>query len=298
MRKLTKYLSIKQIIFSLNYHGLLRWMSTKANVSLIYYLKTGRKLSLKQPKLFNEKLQWLKIYDCNENYRKLVDKISAKKEVAAIIGEQYIVPVYGIWSSVDEIDFDKLPNKFVLKCNHDQGSVILVKDKNHLDKKAVFSFLKRHLKHDNYYITREYGYKGIPRRIFAEEYLGGSIRDYKFYCFWGEPRFLYVGQGLTVDHSLKIDYFDMNWKPMPFYRTDYLRLGNVPKPQHFEEMKIIARELSKGIPFVRIDLFEENDRVYFSEFTLCPASGFMPFEPQEYDNIVGEWLDLEKMIKR
>ena len=132
----------------------------------------------------------------------------------------------------------------------------------------------------------------IKPRIFAEKYLGHSIFDYKFYCFNGVPKFLYVGQGLTVDHSLKIDFFDMDWKKMPFYRTDYERLGEVSAPSCFEEMKEIATKLAKDTKFVRIDLFEVNNQVYFSEFTLCPASGYMPFVPEKYDDIVGSWICL------
>lgn len=294
MPNLSDYINYKHLIYSLNYHGLLSWMSDKSNVSLIYKLKTGKKLNLNSPRTFNEKLQWLKVFDQNPRYTTLVDKISAKELVAKLIGQEHIVPMLGQWNRPEDIEYDTLPISFVLKCNHDQGSVVLVKDKNSLDIEKTSKFLCSHLKRDNYFTTREPGYKGIHAKVFAEEYLGGNIKDYKFYCFNGVPKFLYVGQGLTVDHSLKIDYFDMDWKPMPFYRTDYERLGNVPKPEHFEEMKEIAVILSSGTPFVRIDLFEENDKVYFSEFTLCPASGFMPFVPKKYDRIVGEWLVLKR----
>ena len=198
-----------------------------------------------------------------------------------------------MWNNAKEIDLDLLPSNFVLKCNHDQGSVILVRDKNAINRKDIITTLNKKLKRNAYYGTREYPYKNIPPNVFAEEYLGENIIDYKFYCFNGEPKYLYCGQGLTEDHSLKIDFYDLDWKIMPFYRTDYKRLGPIPRPTKLDEMITIARQLSEGVPFVRIDLFEVNDKVYFSEFTLCPASGFMPFVPKQYDRVIGDMLNLK-----
>ena len=281
-----------QFVQVLGTAGFLNWVNDEKYIKILYRCRTGKKLSLKNPRTFNEKLQWLKLYDRNERYTKLVDKISAKTVVGDIIGHEHIVPLLGEWKSADDIPFDALPRQFVLKCNHDQGSVILVHDKNTLNKEQVIMFLNHKLKKSPYPGSREYAYKDIKPRVFAEQYLGGSIIDYKFYCFNGVPKFLYCGQGLTADHSLKIDFFDMNWELMPFYRTDYERLGIIPKPAHLEEMINIATVLSNGVPFVRIDLFEVDDRVFFSEFTLCPAAGFMPFVPEEYDLIVGDWLSL------
>lgn len=281
------------VIISMNNHGLLSWMNDKANIKLIYYLRTGEKLRLDDPKSFNEKLQWLKVYDHNPRYTNLVDKIEAKRLIGEIIGNQYIVPLYGVWERAEDIDFSILPDKYVLKCNHDQGSVIVISDSNKVNNTEIISFFKSRLKKRVYTACREYAYKGIKPKVFAEEYLGEAICDYKFYCFNGEPKFLYVSQGIEREGTLKIDFFDMEWNPMPFYRTDHLRLGTMPCPTHFDEMKEIARKLSKGTKFVRIDLFEEKGKVYFSEFTLLPASGFAKFEPPETDSILGEWLNLK-----
>lgn len=298
MRSLKEYFNNPKIIlYSLNNHGWLRFMSDRANIRLFYRLEKGKRLDLKHPTTFNEKLQWLKIFDHNPNHSLMVDKIKAKTMIKHMIGEDFIVPILGVWNNASQIDFNELPDKFVLKCNHDQGSVVLVHDKKTINRAEIVKFLNRHLKINNYFKTREYPYKNIERKVFAEQYLGDNIRDYKFYCFNGTPCFLYVGQGLTIDHSLKIDYFDMNWKPMPFYRTDYERLGMVEKPVHFEEMIEIATILSKDVPFVRVDLFEADNQVYFSEYSLCPASGFMPFVPDEYDAIVGSWLKLQRYDK-
>lgn len=282
----------RNIVAPLGANGFFKWMSDEQYLCLLYKSIMHKKLNLKNPTTFNEKLQWLKINDKNPKYVSLVDKISAKQIVGSIIGNEHIVKTYAIWDRAEEIDFSILPNQVVLKCNHDQGSVMIINDINSINKKEVINTFKKRLKYSPFEGTREYAYKEITPKVFAEELLEDQIIDYKFYCFNGEPRFLYCGQGLTADHTLKIDFYDMNWKLMPFYRTDYHRLGLIEKPDKFELMKSIARKLSEGVPFVRIDLFEVKGNVYFSEFTLCPASGFMPFEPEEYDAIVGEWLKL------
>ena len=283
-------------LFSMGGRGLLNWMPDAIYIKLLFRGYMGYRLNLKNPRTFNEKLQWLKIYDRNPRYTDLVDKIRAKEIVGDIIGKQHIVPIYGQWDSATDIPFDLLPEQFVLKCNHDQGSVILIHDKEQVHREEITATLTQKLSRGVFCGTREYPYKNIKPRVFAEEYLGGNIVDYKFYCFNGVPRFLYCGQGLTEDHSLKIDFYDLEWQLMPFYRTDYKRLGKIHKPERFSEMIDIATKLSKGVPFVRIDLFEVNNQVYFSEFTLCPASGLMPFVPKEYDRIVGEWLELPSRL--
>lgn len=294
MSKLSTAISLLKnpyiFIIGLDKNKMLKWMPDSMFAKLSFRGMMGTKLHLDNPVTFNEKLQWLKVYDHREEYASYVDKIAAKKTIGEIIGYQHIVPIIDVWDNAEEIDFNSLPSQFVLKCNHDQGSVILVRDKNTINQSEIVKKLNSKLKENTYYGTREYPYKNICPKVFAEKYLGNNIIDYKFYCFNGEPRFLYCGQGLTEDHSLKIDFYDLDWNVMPFYRTDYQRLGNIEKPVCLNEMIEIARKLSKGVPFVRVDLFEIENTVYFSEFTLCPASGFMPFEPPEYDKIVGEWL--------
>lgn len=281
-----------EMVIPLDSNHLLFWMSDEMFARLAFRGNMGYPLDLENPKTFNEKLQWLKIYDHRPEYTDLVDKLKAKDIVGKIIGKEHIVPVYGEWERADDIPFNDLPGQFVLKCNHDQGSVILVSDKNKLNLGDAVHILNKNLNRNLFYGTREYPYKNIKPMVFAEKYLQDDIVDYKFYCFQGEPKFLYCGKGLTEDHSLKIDFYDLEWNLMPFYRTDYHRLGAVPKPDCLDEMIAIARALSKGVPFVRIDLFAVNNQIYFSEFTLCPASGFMRFVPEEYDRIVGEWLEL------
>jgi len=279
-------------VIGLDINGLIKWMPDSMFAKLSYHGLMGEKLNLKDPKTFNEKLQWLKVYDHRPEYTDLVDKLRAKEMVGNIIGKEHIVPCYGSWERAEDIDFDSLPQSFVLKCNHDQGSVVLVYDKSTLNRNETIRYFADKLKHNTYYGTREYQYKNIKPRVFAEEYLVKDIIDYKFYCFNGEPRFLYCGQDMSAGHNGKVDFYDLNWEPMPFYRTDYLRLGKIPRPHKLDKMIGIAKSLSEDIPFVRIDLFEVDEKIYFSEFTLCPASGYMPFVPKEYDRIVGDWLKL------
>ena len=279
-------------VIGLDINGLTKWMPDSMFAKLAFHGLMGEKLNLKDPKTFNEKLQWLKVYDHRPEYTALVDKLKAKEVVGGIIGNDHIVPYYGSWEKVEDIDFDSLPESFVLKCNHDQGSVILVPDKKTLDQGETIRYFDKRLKQNTYYGTREYQYKNIKPMVFAEEYLEKDIIDYKFYCFNGVPRFLYCGKDMSSGHTGKVDFYDLNWEQMPFYRTDYLRLGKIPRPCKLDEMIGIAYKLSEGIPFVRIDLFEVDKKIFFSEFTLCPASGYMPFVPKEYDRIIGDWLEL------
>lgn len=259
---------------------------------------TGKELKLGNPQSFSEKIQWLKLYDRNPLYTTMVDKYAVRDYIKSRTDELSLIPLLGVWDSFEEIDFSTLPQQFVLKCNHDSGSVIICKDKATLDMKAANRSLSLALKQNYYYVGREWPYKNVKPRIIAEQFMvddsGEGLRDYKFFCFNGEPRFLYVGQGLTADHSLKIDFYDMDWQPTPFYRLDYERLGDIPKPSNFSQMVEMARALSKDIPFVRVDIYSINGKAYFSEFTFFPGGGHIPFEPKEYDMIIGSWLKLPK----
>ena len=261
---------LKRLVLGLCNHGCLEFLGDKNVTKIVYSLKSDEKMDWNYPVTFNQKLQWLKIHDHNPVYTQLVDKIKAKEIVGSIIGNEHIVPMYGSWDKAEVDSFLSTSGKSF-----------------HTDARQV-NFAHR------LWIstTNKWGSN-------AEE-TGTRIqaKDYKFYCFNGEPKFLYVGQGLTCDHSLKIDYFDLDWNIMPFYRTDYDRLGSVTKPQQLEQMIEIATKLSEGFPFVRIDLFEIDDVVYFSEFSPCPASGYMPFVPNEYDRIVGSWLKLQEYDKK
>lgn len=253
-------------------------------------------LNLKHPKTFNEKLQWMKLNDRNPLYTKLVDKYAVKEYVKDIIGAQYIIPTLAVWDSVEEMDISKLPNQFVLKTTHDSGGVCICKDKKNFDITAARSKLNKSLNFDYYKLASEWPYKNVPRRIIAEQYLEDDryheLRDYKFFCFSGHVKALFIA---TERQSRKEPYFS-------FFDRDYNYLGitqghpqpPIPpeKPDNYELMIELAEKLSNGFPQVRVDFYEVNGKVYFGELTFFHHSGIVPFEPQKWDDIFGEWFVL------
>lgn len=263
----------------------------------------GTELNLESPQTFNEKLQWLKINNHKAEYTTMVDKYAAKKYVADKIGEEYIISTLGVWNKFDEIDFDSLPEQFVLKCTHDSGAIVICRDKKKFNKKEAQKKLIKYLKRKYYYCHREWPYKNVPPRIIAEKYMQDGTRaaltDYKFYCFNGTPRYLYVSTGMENHETARVSFVDMNWEFANFGRTDYKPLEELPpKPDKFEEMTGIARTLSKDIPFLRVDLYEINGKVYFGELTFTPCAGMMPFDPPSADLEIGKMLDISYLIKK
>lgn len=250
-------------------------------------------LNLENPKTFSEKLQWLKLNDRHPEYTQMVDKASAKDYVASIVGDKYIIPTYGIWDSIDEIEWDKLPEKFVVKSTGDSGGVVVCKNKAKLDIPAAVAKLKKCGTRNYYYQNREYPYRDVKHRFIAEALLENksdtALFDYKFFCFDGEPKFLYVSD--TKAHTLA--FLNIDWTPAPFSRTDYIKMVVIPeKPSNLQEMIDIVRKLSKGRPHVRVDLYNVANHVYFGELTFFTCSGMIPFEPSDYDRIIGDMLTL------
>lgn len=264
-----------------------------------YYLYTGEKLNLDNPRTYNEKLCWQKLYDHNPLYTTMVDKYAVKDYVAGVIGGGYIIPTIGVWDNPDEIDWNLLPDQFVLKTTHDSGGVIIVKDKNSLDKNYAIAKLNACLKADNYATTREWPYKNVPRRVIAEKYIEdkkvGELRDYKFFAFDGVVRAMFVSQGRNKKgEDVRFDYFDANYNHLPIYQ--YHEFGEIipEKPTSFELMKELASKLSRGIPQVRVDLYEVDGKVYFGELTFFHHGGIVPFKPNEWNEIFGSWITLPK----
>lgn len=275
--------------------------SDKIYIMIKYYLCFGKSINLKSPQTFMEKQNWLKLYDRNPFYTTLVDKVEVKKYVASIIGNQYIIPTLEVWDSVDEIDFDILPQQFVLKCNHNSGKgMYICKDKSKIDIDKVKKGLKEGLKENYYLHSREWPYKNVKRRILAEKYMIDSktneLRDYKFFCFDGVVKALFVATDRSKeDGETKFDFFDADYNHLPF-TNGHPNADILPeKPKCFEEMKIVASKLSKGIPSVRIDLYEIDGSVYFGEMTLTHWGGFTPFKPDCWDSIFGEWIYLPEI---
>lgn len=263
----------------------------------IFKNRMGYSLNLDNPKTFNEKLQWLKIHDRNPMYTTMVDKIGAKDYVQNIIGADYIIPTIGIYKSVNEIDWENLPNQFVLKCAHDSGGIVICKDKNKLTNVEILKAkkkLNKALKCSYYSAKREYPYKDVPHRILCEKYIanGDDLKDYKFFCFNGEPKFLKVDFGRFTEHHA--NYYDLDWNLLPFGEEEYPPvLQHVEeRPPHFNKMIEIVRKLSKGLKFVRIDLYNINGNIYFGEITFYPASGLGRLTSKEWEYKLGEWIKI------
>lgn len=275
-------------------------MPDKYYLSVLYYKWYGKKIDWENPRTFNEKLQWLKLYDRNPLYPTLVDKYEAKKWVADKIGEQYVVPTFGVWNHFDEIDFDKLPNQFVLKCTHDSGSVVICNDKATFDKDAAKAKLEDALKKNFYWCAREWPYKGVKHRIMAEELLvddnvsDGSLCDYKLMCFNGIVKCSFVCTDRNFENGLKVTFFDDKWQVMPFERHYHRDNRQIPKPLNYESMVSISKILSASMKFVRVDFYEVQGKVFFGELTFFPGAGFEEFNPEVWDEILGDWIELKK----
>ena len=270
----------------------------KLYLRIKYYLRMGKVLNLKHPHTYNEKIQWLKLYGRTPINKIMSDKYLVKQYITEKLGEGYVIPLLGVWDSPNEIDFDSLPNKFVLKCNHNSGGgMCICTDKTKINIEKVKEELKKGLKEDYYLRSREKAYKGIPRKIIAEAFMEDSatkdLRDYKFFCFNGEPKVLFVATGRELgEHEVKFDFFDMDYKHLPITNGHPNSNPYPEKPKSFNEMKRLAAQLSEGIPHVRVDFYEVDGKVYFGEFTFSHWSGMTPFEPEEWDTIFGDWIKL------
>jgi len=280
---------------------LLNWMPDEMYLKCIYWFRMKKKLNLNNPTLYSEKMQWLKIYNRKDIFTKLVDKYEVKNIIADTIGKQYIIPTLGVWDSFEEISFDNLPEQFVLKCTHDSGGLIICRDKKKFDFDHAKGVINKCLKANFYWSSREWPYKNVKPRVIAEQYMeeeSGSgeigLTDYKFFCFNGTPKLLYVSRGLENHSTARISFYDLNGKEMYYHRSDYKPLGSIVLPDQFEKMIEIAKILSERIdtPFIRIDLYSIKNRIYFSEITFFPCSGMIPFEPIGADEELGSMLIL------
>ncbi len=277
----------------------LRWMPDKMYLKCRYFVLMRKKLNLKNPVTYNEKLQWLKLYDRNPLYTDMVDKYEAKNIVARKFGEEHVIKTLGVWNKFDEIDFDALPKSFVLKCTHDSGGLVIVTDKSKLDKEEARRKIEKSLKVNFYWSTREWPYKNVPPRIIAEEYMEdfktGELRDYKFFCFNGVAKALFVASERQNESTeTKFDFFDMNYNHLPLINGHPNAEVPPEKPACFDQMKQFAELLSQNIPHLRVDFYEVNGKVYFGEMTFYHWSGMVPFEPEEWDKTFGDWIELPR----
>ena len=278
-----------------------KWFSDKLFLKTMFRHFMGTELNLNNPKTFSEKLQWLKLYDRKPEYTRMVDKYEAKKYVAGIIGEEYIIPTLAVYNSTSEIDLEALPDKFVLKCTHDSGSVAICKDKKTFQKREAFAILEKGLSKNYFWQNREWPYKNVKPRIIAEPYMEDietqELRDYKFFCFDGKVKALFIAEDRQGAEETKFDFFDADFHHLDI-RNGHPNADTPPaKPHSFEKMKEMAEKLSQGIPHLRVDFYEANGKIYFGELTFSHWSGFTPFEPEEWDLKFGEWLHLPSKKK-
>jgi len=278
------------------------YLSDKQYIRLKWaYAMKGAPLNLYNPQTYSEKLQWLKLYYHNPQQTLLVDKFKVKEYVSTKIGAQYVIPLLGVWNSVEEIDWESLPSQFVMKCSHDCGGMVVCKDKNKLDIEEAKKNLKKCMETNYYYASREWPYKNVEPVIFAEEYKEdefGELRDYKWFCFDGEPKALFIATDRGKGHKqTRFDFYDMDFNHLPFTNGHPNSDKKITKPLGFEKMKELASILSKGFPHVRVDFYDVNGTIYFGEFTFYHWGGMMPFEPKEWDYKFGSWIKLPpKMI--
>ncbi len=269
----------------------------KLYLKLLYKKIFKKELNLENPQTFNEKLQWLKLYDRNDLYTIMVDKYEAKKYVANLIGKQYIIPTLGIYDNFDNIDFKNLPEQFVLKCTHDSGSTIVCKDKKKFNVVKARNKINKSLKRNFYYEFREWPYKNVSPKIIIEKYIQNNnqneeLNDYKIFCFNGKPYMILVCSNRKGKQK-NTDFFDIEWNKMEFTRENFENnKENIKKPQNLEEMLEISKKLSRNTIFLRVDLYEICGKVYFGELTFYPSSGFEGFKPELWDKKLGDMIQL------
>lgn len=285
-------------------------MSDENYLKMMWRIKFGTKLDLENPQTFTEKLQWLKLYDRKPEYTNWVDKYEVKRIVGDMIGDKYIIPTLGVWDTVEEIDWAALPQQFVLKTTHgsDSSGVVICQNKDEFDKAAAVKKLKKSMKSDVYKTMREWPYKDIKKRVIAEAYLtdsknvdnqsisiggGGQLKDYKFYCFGGVPKFMLIASNRFTTHNF--NYYDMEFNKLPLTSAVGSQSDVVfDKPEQFDEMKEIATILSQGFAHIRVDLYCSGGKVYFGELTFYDSSGYDDFSSEEWNRKCGDWIKLPK----
>ena len=279
--------------------GMRKGMSDEEYLKLRYKQAFGHELNLSNPQTFNEKIQWLKLYDYKPIYTTMVDKYLAKQFISDRVGSEYVIPTLGRWDRFEDINFDQLPNRFVLKCNHDCGSVFICKEKKEFDYAGVRRKINAALKENYYWGTRERPYKDVKRCIMAEKYMEDSttheLRDYKFFCFNGVVKALFIASDRQKDgEDTKFDFFDADFNHLDF-SNGHPNADPLPeKPKSFETMKKLAAILSDGIPLLRVDFYEVDGSPYVGELTFSHWNGMVPFKPEEWDYKFGEWIALPK----
>ena len=276
----------------------LNLMPDKLYLKLKFRKEMGKRLNLKKPQTFNEKMQWLKLYDRKPIYTKMVDKYEAREYIKEKIGEEYLVPLLGVYEEFNDIDFSSLPNQFVIKATHDSGSTIVCKNKEVFNFKEADKKISKSLKSNYFYLGREWPYKNIKPKIIIEKYLKNEkddedLIDYKFFCFNTNKKIILVCSERTK--NFKKTWYDENWNLLDIKEGGHDIDKDIEKPINLKEMLKLSEKLSKGFPFLRVDFYEVDKKIYFGELTFYPSAGFEKFEPPKYNKILGDWIDLNKI---
>jgi len=283
------------ILYFLRISGLWRIVRDEFYLRILYRCSLRQKLNLSCPVSFNEKLNWCKLYDRKLSYSLMADKYEVKKIVEEKIGKEYVIPCFGVWSSVDEIDWDMLPNSFVLKCTHDSGGNFIIKDKVSINKNDLVCQIRKKLSTSYYKFGLEWPYKNIKPRVLAEFLLEdgceNELIDYKWLCFNGEPQVMYITNKGTYGEIYE-NYYDMDFNPLDINHNFPRRMSEYIKPQEFQKMKQLASILSKGLSFIRIDFFDVNGKIYFGEYTFYDHAGLRPFTSEKWNIILGNMIEL------
>jgi len=272
----------------------MKWMPDKSYIKLLYRVRMGKKCNIENPVTFNEKIQWLKLYDRKPVYSIMVDKVRARKYVAGVIGDSYINPIIGTYDSFDDINFDDLPDEFVIKCNHDSGSCIICTDKDLFNIADSRAKINKHMKKEFFYSAREWPYKDMEKKVFIEEYLDDIKGDYRLWTFNGKVQ--YIAVVLNLYTAPCVLWYNRDWELLPFRYKRLLvnepEITKIERPDELNEMIEAAEKLAKDIPFARVDFLCTEKKIIFSEITFSPESGFTSFSPDKYDKIMGDLIEL------
>lgn len=297
------FLHPKLILFPLAQRGFLNFLPDSIFLKLMYQARFSRKLNLKKPQSYNEIIQYLKIHDRNPLYPEIVDKYAVRTVIKDTIGEEYLVPLKGVYNSPDEIKWDELPQKFILKCTHGTHCSIICSDKNTFDIKHASTLLNSWLKHNYYYDAREWPYKNVKPRIMIEELItpvqGSELLDIKIMCFNGKPEFIVLHRNITnTDDIHTINLFTPEWEPINVEWDCPRYTGNIGRPIQLDKILELAAKLSCDSPHMRVDFMINGDHIYFGELTLYPGAGFKPFSPGEFDAQIGKLIKLENVYDK
>jgi len=287
------------LFWRLGLDGHFKWVPDARYLRTCFRIKMGYSLDLESPRTFNEKLQWLKLYDRRPEYVGLVDKLGAREYVEARVGASHLIPLLGVWDGADAIDFSALPARFVLKCTHDSGSAVICRDRATFHEKRARAWLARRLRRNYFWAGREWPYLNIRPRIIAEAYMTDEseteLKDYKFFCFHGEPKVIQVDFDRFTAH--KRNLYDPEWNRMPLaieYPDDPER--NITRPHNLDQVLSFVEAIAPSAPFVRVDLYLVRDRIYFGEFTFYHGEGLEHFRPAHFDAMFGSWIRLPSTV--